>query len=112
MLEAAAHLFKLERPDAKGVSLRVHLESVAQQTGIRPPDLDGPAIPHNVAHVWGWFRELNQARTSNGFGMNPLTYSEIEAWSRISGTVTRPQEIQLLKRLDAVYLSVMAKKEH
>jgi hypothetical protein len=48
---------------------------------------------------------LSSARTSNGFGLNPLPFCEIEAWARLSGVEPTPWEVSLLKRLDMVTLA-------
>ena len=41
---------------------------------------------------------------------NPLTFSEIEAWARLTGTRPSPHEIRLIKALDSAWLSVQAEK--
>ena len=48
---------------------------------------------------------MSSARTSNGFGLNPLSFCEIEAWARLSGVEPTPWEVGLLKRLDMVTLA-------
>ena len=63
-----------------------------------------------MERVWGWFIELNGARTSNGFGANPITYSEISAWRELTGAETTPGDIDAIKQLDRVYLTHQAKK--
>lgn len=61
--------------------------------------------PHAVEHVWRWYCELGGARTSNGFGLNPISYSEIRAWADLTGADPTPWEVSLLKRLDMVTLA-------
>ena len=42
---------------------------------------------------------------AGGMGNSPLTYSEIEAWQRITGIELLPWEAALLRRLSAEYLA-------
>jgi hypothetical protein len=51
----------------------------------------------------------HSARTSNGFGPNPISYAEIAAWSKLSGNRPNKHEVKMLRELDRVYLEVDAK---
>ena len=42
---------------------------------------------------------------AGGMGNSPITYSEIEAWQRITGIELLPWEAGLLRRLSAEYLA-------
>jgi hypothetical protein len=42
---------------------------------------------------------------SGGMGNGPVTYSEIEAWQRVTGIQLLPWEAALLKRLSGEYLA-------
>ena len=39
---------------------------------------------------------------------NPLTYAEIDAWSRQMHKAPKPWEIRVLKRLDAAFMAHVA----
>ena len=67
--------------------------------------------PKELEHVWIWFLELTAARGSNGFGPNPISYAELQAWSLLTKQNPTPWEISLLKRLDKHYLIIMAKEK-
>lgn len=58
----------------------------------------------------GWFFELNSARGSTGFGLSPISYTELQAWARITSTPIEPEEIRLIKALDAEWLRLSAKE--
>lgn len=79
------------------------LENVARQTGRRPKDLDGPEIPLELTYLWGWFQELSATRGSNGFGPNPISYTEIGTWARLTGTIIQPMEVRLIMTLDGLF---------
>jgi hypothetical protein len=58
-----------------------------------------------VAHLWHSFLELHQARGGNGFGPNALSFSEIEAWQRLTGRCLTPWELNVMLALDRAYLA-------
>lgn len=92
-------------------SVRDHMEQVARAQGVDVDDLlERPQeLPETVAHLWVAFCQMSNARTSNGFGPNPLTYHDVEAWSRVTGVELTAWEIDVLKRLDVVFLTVATK---
>lgn len=91
-----------------GTTERDVLESVERQTGHRPAALDGPELPADGSHVWAWFLELSAGRGSNGFGPSPISYLDLLAWSLLTGTITRPAEIEAIIAVDRVWLAAQA----
>lgn len=104
--------------------------SVQRQRGLgwTHPALVGPPFPGGLeylfnmvirhdekgiarSYVGGWFGELSGARSSNGFGVNPVSYAEIDAWARLTGRHPSFLEVSALRRLDAAYLSIMGRKD-
>jgi hypothetical protein len=53
---------------------------------------------------------LNSARTSNGFGVNPLSYSEIKAYYDLQQQVPEPWEADLIRYMDVTVMKIMADK--
>lgn len=85
--------------------------SVWNQTGVKPKELEELLeLQREQYEIWGWFMELNEARSSSGFGLNPITYSDIEAYFRLQKIVPEKWEIDTIKRLDREVLSIYAKK--
>ena len=70
--------------------------------------MDGPRLPADAAHLWGWFCELAGARGSNGYGPNPIGYQDILAWATLTGTAPYPAEVSVILELDRLYLSETA----
>jgi hypothetical protein len=101
----ARHVFRLSKPGEDGVSLREKLEHIEETTGIRDESLNLPPFPSAVQHLWEWFQELQTARTGNGMGMNPITFSEIHAWMQLTARLVHPWEVRALKELDQAYLA-------
>ena len=63
------------------------------------PDYDAPDA---VAHVWEWFWDLSARRKS---GPEALTYAEIGEWQRLTGTAIRPEEVEMLMKMDDAFLA-------
>jgi hypothetical protein len=69
-----------------------------------------PEPPRLLGYLWVWFCELSSARSSNGYGLNPITFPEIYAWTRLMGVRPTPWETSVLRRMDAAVLSVLNKQ--
>jgi hypothetical protein len=56
--------------------------------------------PPALAHVWGWYLEL-QAGSSGGGGFGPacVTWSDIGWWAQLTGEMIDPIEARLIIRL-------------
>jgi hypothetical protein len=78
--------------------------SIERQTGVKPPQLEPVPIPPTLEYLWLDFLELNDARTSNGYSMNPITFTELDAWNRLARKRITAQEISIIKQLDGVFL--------
>ena len=113
-----------------GSTLRDRLESARAQ-GVHDPRttvrLDSLKEPMEITlghghpppegdHLWRYFWELNQTRTSNGFGFDGLSLWEIEVWERReflldqmnpadrASARLKPYELKAIKAMDRVYL--------
>lgn len=85
--------------------MREHLQSVYRQTGVLPAELENAVeVPATLEYLWNWFLELHRARGSNGYGPDSLSYTEILAWSTLTGRIIEPWEVQILKDIDTSYL--------
>lgn len=78
--------------------------------GKRPAELDGPAAPEALWHVWEWFWSLDAARGNNGWSWNPLGFADIEAWTRLSRIQPTPFEVDCLRLLDRAWLREQRKR--
>ena len=92
-----------------GVTRRDELKQVEKQTRKSQPELDKcQEIPDCVQYLWRWFWEINDSRTSNGFGFNPISYLEIEAWDRLTMKWVSPWETETIKKMDTVFREFQA----
>lgn len=72
-------------------------------------------MPESMYYQWKAFLDLHNARTSTGYSINPITYSDILAYSVLMKLDLEEWEIELIKALDNVAMNAYAeeaKKEH
>ncbi len=67
-----------------------------------------PPFPRVLAYLWRVFIRLHSRRGSNGFGANPITFADIEAFIRLSGTRLVPWEVEVIEELDNLYRMALA----
>lgn len=84
-----------------GVTLRQHLKQAGRA-------VEDPEPPEAVEHVLEWFFELSRARSSNGFGVNPISHLEIQAWAGLYGIRLASHEMRMLAAMDAVFCAEVA----
>lgn len=72
------------------------LEASLQGGKVRPPE--GSAI------IWNAFMSLSRARSCGPVGPNPITYPEIEAYTRLMRLPLEPQHVEAIAALDGVWL--------
>jgi hypothetical protein len=64
-----------------------------------------PAFPRELSYLWRTYLRLRR-RMAGGFsGPNPIGWQDIDAFSRRSGTRLTPWEIELIERIDDLFLS-------
>lgn len=97
--------------NGKGSSYRDQLMNVWSQTGEKPQELENlPELPQSCYMVWEWFLNLNESRSSNGFGFQPISYTEIYSFFKLKEVNPDHWEIDLIRRLDREVLAIYAKK--
>jgi hypothetical protein len=70
-----------------------------------------PEIPYCLSYIWEWFWELDQTRTTDMAGPNPITFTEIQSWNHLKGIGISDLELFVLKKLDSIYLKFRRKKK-
>lgn len=65
-------------------------------------------MPEVFSLVWKDFRNLDSARTSNGYSANPISFTEIEAYCRTMQIELQPWEIEIIKIFDITVLKLQA----
>jgi len=70
-----------------------------------------PPFPATHADIFQIYYELHAARSNNGFGANPISYSELEAYSRLTRRALGPWEVKMLRRIDSIFLLASSKAQ-
>ena len=68
-------------------------------------------LPDRVLYLWEWFVELSRGRGSSGFGANPLSWTDMAAWSALMGVCLERWEVTVLRALDHAFLKSLADAE-
>jgi hypothetical protein len=101
----------LAQSGASGNSLRDQLESVYRQTGIKPRELtEIVTLPESYRYCWEDYQRLSSTRPS-GFGVSPITYTEIASYFNLMGVVPEEWEVQIIRAFDNCALSEYAKSQ-
>jgi hypothetical protein len=53
-------------------------------------------FPHELAYLYGWARELHRARPRHRGMPAPITYTDMDAWARLTGRTPEPDEVDAL----------------
>lgn len=64
-----------------------------------------PELPAPVAYLWAIWNELHAARGSGAFAPNPINWTEIEAFSRVTDEPLEPWEARAIRAVDDVYIA-------
>lgn len=106
MLAFAKAEFVLQAKQTDGATLRAHLQIAAEQLGYLPEELrDAPALPFSMEAHWRWFTDLHFRRSSNGYSPNPISFTELDAWSRLRGVQLSTFDVDAIMQLDTVYFA-------
>jgi hypothetical protein len=65
-------------------------------------ELETPPLPLELDHVWNAFCRLH-ARRRSGFSAEPIAWSDLDAFIRLTGVRLAPFDIQLIEMLDDLY---------
>lgn len=99
---------ELDGPKKDGSTLRDHYKHVERHTGKQM--FDEPIPPQESAHIWEWFWELNPSRSSGAMGdPGALTFSEIDAWARLTLATPEHWEVMAIKQMDTAFLTAYGK---
>lgn len=71
-----------------------------------------PRLPAGSELLWRWFAELNRGRTVGLAGFDPLQYSQIEAYARLSRWPIQAHHVAIIMAMDATYLRFHARRQN
>jgi hypothetical protein len=67
-----------------------------------------PDRPVALAYVFDWWLELSSPRQMGFASANPISFGEIHSWAVLTRRRVSPPEVELLRKLDAIFLRVRA----
>ena len=67
-------------------------------------------LPVEFSKIWEDFLALSGTRQS-GFGIGPITYTEIASYSKLMGYTLEPWEVQVIKVFDRVTMEEISKRQ-
>lgn len=76
-----------------------------RRTGKRHADLLSPPVP-SLWRQWVWYCELASRRVPG----EPISWTDIASWSRLTGRDLSPQDIECFNAIDAEYFLI--RREH
>lgn len=80
-----------------------HYAAVARATGAEVAP--APVLPAALAYLWNHFASLHRCRGGNGFGPNPISWSEIKAYCDVTRTALCSWEVEAIRALDDEFLA-------
>lgn len=101
--------FELDK-DVDGATQREHLQALWERSGVMPKTLaNAPRCPSECRHLWNAFTDL-RASVPSGFGIGRISYSELDAYQRVTGSAFAPWEVDAIRRIDRELVIARAKK--
>ena len=78
----------------------------------KPKELDDLLeFPTDMMYQWKYFIDLHNKRTSNGFSVNPITYTDMCSYFSLINYNPEEWEIDLINSLDQVFLEFQQKQQ-
>ena len=72
-------------------------------------ELQSMTCPLELTHIWLYFLELNSRRTSNCFGYNAFSFTEIASWKTLTGSELTNVEYDFLLLADKLWMKAQSK---
>lgn len=69
-----------------------------------------PSIPAGGELLWRWFTDLSAARGWGAAGPNPISFSEIAAYARLTSWPIEPRHVAILQAMDREMLAHFRRK--
>lgn len=101
-------MFALDVRREDGSTLREHLEAVEKQTGKTPERLAVEPIPQEYLWHWNQWVSLASGRTQTGMGPAPLSWLDMEAWSRLMCVKLSPLDVTIIRTIDTAWFVAQA----
>jgi len=71
--------------------------------------MDIPEIPEYACRLWSDFWTLSDARSSGGFGPNPIGFQDIKAYAELTDRALGHNDVAAIRLLDDAFIEAVAK---
>jgi hypothetical protein len=71
--------------------------------------LEAEIVPWGLEHIFAYYWEL-RASTPDAWGRSPITFQEIEAWTRLFNYDLKPWEIRAVRAIDVAHWQYVAER--
>jgi hypothetical protein len=95
---------ELDKSLGDGSTLRETLLFQQRMYGFTDPRLKEKPLSYIAIPLWNTFWTLHNTRQATQFGFQPITYLEIDAYSRLMQAEFEPYEVEILKKMDMAFL--------
>lgn len=107
----ARRQFELSAPQEDGQPLLAHLQAVQRKTGaVHEMIAKAPPLPEGLESLWRTFLDLHDSRGSTGWGPQRITFADIDCFKRVTGAMLSPWEIEVIRKVDNLWLAEFAPK--
>lgn len=113
LCEFAKATFEIMLPGRDGTAPYTHYKSVEKQTGEPPPELQAYEqieFPIELAGIWEDFQSISKRRHYAEAGPCPITFQDIQAWAYSYNVELKELQVDIICRLDNIWLSEWNKK--
>lgn len=80
------------------------MQAAERQSRRQVPELHREC-PVGLSHIWSWLSELRAWRNDPNEAQSPLTFSEIDAWARLTRRRPTVDEVHTLRMLSLLMRS-------
>lgn len=95
-----------------GATARAHLEAAARMgSAAAKAELAKDTTPGPLGYLWSLFLELHGRRGIGALGPSPITWPDLDAWTRLTRRVLAPWEFDVLARLDNEFFAAVTPQE-
>lgn len=67
-------------------------------------------MPAALAYLWRTYNRIRRRAAAGGFGPSPISWADIDAFTRHSRFALAPWEIEIVEQLDDLYMGEQAKQ--
>lgn len=76
----------------------------------KPDDLKVPPLPQDAVYLWNYYLNIASKRCYSEHGPQQISWSDIDAWCRLTRVALHKWELDIIAALDANFVKVWYEK--